>query len=119
MAAALATGRTSRSVLEMLTEAETEAVVRYMLDNAATTKVVHLSPAFGESWTGFPERKIDCIKKVREITGSGLKEAKDFCEGHGHLTITGSMDVKLKSILGVSAVREGRSQMVAPQRYWS
>lgn len=33
----------------------------------------------------FPNNRISAIKKVRELTGCGLKEAKEFCEGSSYL----------------------------------
>jgi large subunit ribosomal protein L7/L12 len=50
---------------------------------AGPTKVAEAQTEFTVILTGFDAaKKINVIKVVREITGLGLKEAKDLVEGH-------------------------------------
>lgn len=46
--------------------------------------------------------KIECIKKIREVLGTGLKESKDFLDGMGRY-LTESEVVALK-LVGVVAI---------------
>lgn len=50
----------------------------YFIDLNATKRLGQHLYANGEV------NKIGCIKKIREILGFGLKEAKDFIDGSGH-----------------------------------
>ena len=47
----------------------------------AAAPVVEEKTEFDVVLTGFGEKKLNVIKAVREITGLGLKEAKDMVEG--------------------------------------
>ena len=48
---------------------------------AAAAPVVEEKTEFDVVLTGFGDKKLNVIKAVREITGLGLKEAKDMVEG--------------------------------------
>jgi large subunit ribosomal protein L7/L12 len=48
---------------------------------AAAAAVVEEKTEFTVVLTAFGEKKVEVIKVVREITGLGLKEAKDLVEG--------------------------------------
>ena len=48
---------------------------------AAAAAVVEEKTEFTVVLTNFGEKKVEVIKVVREITGLGLKEAKDLVEG--------------------------------------
>ncbi len=48
---------------------------------AAAAPVVEEKTEFDVILTGFGDKKLNVIKAVREITGLGLKEAKDMVEG--------------------------------------
>lgn len=48
---------------------------------AAAAAVVEEQTEFNVVMTSFGENKVNVIKVVREITGLGLKEAKDLVEG--------------------------------------
>ena len=47
----------------------------------AAAPVVEEKTEFDVSLTGFGDKKLNVIKAIREITGLGLKEAKDMVEG--------------------------------------
>ena len=48
---------------------------------SAAAPVVEEKTEFDVVLTGFGDKKLNVIKAVREITGLGLKEAKDMVEG--------------------------------------
>ena len=48
---------------------------------AAAAPVVEEKTEFDVDLTGFGDKKLGVIKVIREITGLGLKEAKDMVEG--------------------------------------
>ena len=48
---------------------------------AAAAPVVEEKTEFDVVLTGFGDKKLGVIKVIREITGLGLKEAKDMVEG--------------------------------------
>ena len=48
---------------------------------AATAPAAEEKTEFDVILTGFGDKKLNVIKAVREITGLGLKEAKDMVEG--------------------------------------
>ncbi len=95
ISAARNTGRTDRDVMEMLTDNERELVFGHYVNHyhvappaiAFEKKYIHLTSPFGNlpSWQ---DKKINCIKQVREITGCGLAEAKYFCEATAPLHVS-------------------------------
>ncbi len=63
-----------------------EAAAPMMMGGAMPTAAAEAAPVeeqseFDVMLTGFGEKKIQVIKVVRELTGLGLKEAKDLVEG--------------------------------------
>ena len=50
-------------------------------DGGAAAAVVEEQTEFDVILTGFGDKKIQVIKKVRELTSLGLKEAKDLVDG--------------------------------------
>ena len=56
-------------------------VVGAQAAGADTAKSEEVKTEFNVILTGFGDKKIQVIKVVREITGLGLKEAKDLVEG--------------------------------------
>lgn len=85
VSAARKTGRSSDMVWNMLVSSEKELILNEFCRPAEPMRVstrephkVYLTPEESRKI----QRKIDCIKEIRAITGLGLKEAKDFMEGH-------------------------------------
>ena len=50
------------------------------MPNDATAGAI-VAPEFTVTLTAFGENKVNVIKAVRELTGLGLKEAKDLVDG--------------------------------------
>ena len=57
------------------------APVATVIDGNANTTAAEEKTEFDVVMTSFGAKKLDVIKAVREITGLGLKEAKDMVEG--------------------------------------
>lgn len=57
------------------------ATVAVAAGSAAAAAVVEEKTEFDVVMTSFGENKVGVIKAVREVTGLGLKEAKDMVEG--------------------------------------
>lgn len=90
------TGRTDRDILDMLTDGERREVLNGFCKLQSIPKVVSVAPFKATIWLDHSQvsridRKIDAIKRVRDVIGSdkcGLKEVKDFVEGTSHLHVT-------------------------------
>ncbi len=93
--AALATGRTNRSTLEMLEESELEAILKCFQETYGEPATVK---AYVEHPTGI-NRKIEAIKLVRDVTGSYLKDAKEFIEGTRAMSLNKEQYEKIQSFL--------------------
>ena len=67
----------SEKITNILEEIKTLTI----LELADLVKAVEEKTEFDVILTGFGDKKLNVIKAIREITGLGLKEAKDLVEG--------------------------------------
>lgn len=83
--AGIATGRSPIACLQMLDAEELDAVIAdfLKLNGSQFTVRVNLEEA---GWA-LTNRKIECIKRVREIADCSLLAAKNFVEGTGELVV--------------------------------
>jgi hypothetical protein len=95
--AGLSTGRHIRTLLDLLSDEEVSAVITDYLNSHHNPVTMTVRLTDGSGGTLFLTNKIECIKRVRAITGLGLKEAKDFCEGHTRISVSESTFRKLKA----------------------
>lgn len=64
---------------EVRAQAQPSTSMAQLAGQFSRMQLVKVSEAFGEAARG---NKINAIKIVREVTGLGLKEAKDIVEGN-------------------------------------
>lgn len=67
--------------IQDLTGVEPAAAVAVAAGPAAGGEAAEEKTEFNVVLTGFGDKKLQVIKTVRELTGLGLKEAKDLVEG--------------------------------------
>lgn len=79
--AALAVGRNYNQVIDLLNESEIRDMVMDYCGGHTVQTLWHLRMTRAPSSGPFAQHKIYMIKAVRDLTGCGLRDAKDFCEG--------------------------------------
>ena len=85
--AALAVGRNYNQVIDLLNDSEIRDMVMDYCGGSTVQTLWHLRMTRMPSHGPFAEHKISMIKAIREFTGCGLVEAKNFCEGHASLKV--------------------------------
>lgn len=102
--AAIATGRSNMTCLELLSDDELDIVIKDFLDRSGTQVYVKVNTA--EACWALENNKVESIKTVRQITGLGLKTAKDFVCGDCKILVNDATKNELKRLFGDAIVVE-------------
>ena len=100
--AALATGRSTMTTLQLLSEDELKVVVDDFLNRSGTQWRVTVDKS--EHCWALENNKIDAIKSVRHVTGATLKDAKDFVCGDRSILVNDTQKTELVRMFG-SAIK--------------